>query len=128
MEVPEINQVELHLFLPQNDLVKYCKEQGIVVMGYCPFARQKCAGNQVIIDIGKKYNKSESQVMLRWSLQKEIVTIPKSTTESHILDNCDLFDSWFLTDDEMKRLDELENGFKASTSVNHQDRPWSEVK
>merc|ERR1712137_49647 len=128
MEMPEVNQIELHVFLPQTELVKYCRDQGMQIMGYCPFARQKCSGNQVLVDIGKKYNKTESQVMLRWSLQKDIVTIPKSTTESHILENCDLFGDWFLTEDEMNAIDALNNGFKASTSVNHQDIPWDEVK
>uniref|UniRef100_A0A7S4IDC5 NADP-dependent oxidoreductase domain-containing protein n=1 Tax=Vannella robusta TaxID=1487602 RepID=A0A7S4IDC5_9EUKA len=128
MEMPEVNQIELHVFLPQTELVQYCRDQGMQIMGYCPFARQKCAGNQALVDIGQKHGKTESQVMLRWSLQKEIITIPKSTTESHILQNCDVFGDWYLTDEEMNSLDNLANGFKASTSVNHQDIPWDEVK
>lgn len=127
LETPEVNQIELHVYLQQKDSVQYCKENNIVIMGYCPFARQKCSGNSTIVKIGEKYGKSESQVMIRWSLQKGIITIPKSTTESHILNNCDVFD-FELTNEDMEELDALENGFKASLSVNHMDLPWDEVK
>merc|ERR1712137_344442 len=78
LERPAVNQVELHVFHPQEEMMEYCHEKGILVMGYCPLARCKRFGNQTLITIASKHEKSESQVMIRWSLQKGVVTIPKS--------------------------------------------------
>lgn len=127
LEPPEVNQIELHPFLPQTECVEFCKENNITVMGYCPLARLKCTGNETLVDIGKKYNKTETQVMIRWAVQKGIITIPKSTNPKHIASNCDIF-NFQLTDEDMEAIRKIENGFKASTSVNNQDIPWDEVK
>ena len=124
---PAVNQVELHVFNPQQEMRDYCKEKGIVVMGYCPLARCKKFGNQVLTRVANKYNKTESQVMIRWSLEKGVVTIPKSTNPVHIQENADVFD-FQLSSEDMAALDELADGFEASTSVTNQLLPWDSVK
>lgn len=60
----------------------------------------------VLIEIGKKYNKSPAQVVLRWDLQNEVVTIPKSVHENRINENKNIFD-FELTDKEMDQIDQL---------------------
>jgi methylglyoxal/glyoxal reductase len=127
LEPPEVNQIELHLYLPQRECVQYCKENNIFVMGYCPFARGKRFGNSTLSRIAQKYGKSEAQLMIRWSFQKGIGTIPKSTNERRILENCDIF-NFNIDDETMKELDALEDGFEASTSVLNMFIPWDEVK
>jgi 2,5-diketo-D-gluconate reductase A len=69
LEVPELNQVELHPWLPQTSLVAYHDTHGIRTMGYCPLARCKRFGATVVKDIAAKVGKSEAQVAIRWSLQ-----------------------------------------------------------
>jgi diketogulonate reductase-like aldo/keto reductase len=90
--VPAVNQVELHVFLQQPDLVSYCQERGIVIEAYSPLARAKAMDDPVILSIAQKYNKSYAQVMLRWLVEQDLVVIPKSVTPSRIHENIDIFD------------------------------------
>jgi len=127
LEMPEVNQVELHIMRQQPELRKYCAEEGIVVTGYCPLARVKKFGNETISAIAKKYSKSEAQIWIRWSLQVDAITIPKSSNPKRIVENADIFD-FSLTDAEMGELSKLNESFCASTSTTHQDLPWDDVK
>ena len=125
--LPSINQVELHVHNQQRELVGYCREKGITVMGYCPFARGKKFGtSEILLQLAQSHNKTEAQIMLRWSLQKGIITIPKSVTIDRIHQNCDIFD-FHLSDQEMQSLEELHDGFEASTSITHQILPWDNL-
>ena|SRR3990167_8411641 len=126
-EAPEVNQIEYHLFLQQKETIDYCKENQIQMMGYCPVARGKRFGEKTILEIAAAHNVTEPQVMIRWCLQKGIVTIPKSVNPEHIQQNADCL-KFSLSEEEMKILDSLENGFKASTSVDNMNIPWEQVK
>ncbi|MDE1455711.1 aldo/keto reductase, partial [Bacillus paralicheniformis] len=74
---PMVNQVEFHPRLTQAELRDYCKKQGIQVEAWSPLMQGKLLDDQVLTDIAKKYNKSVAQVILRWDLQNEVITIPK---------------------------------------------------
>jgi diketogulonate reductase-like aldo/keto reductase len=89
---PVVNQVELHVFLQQPELVKYCQENNIVVEAYSPLAHARTMDNQVINDIAKKHDKTYAQIMLRWLIQQDLVVLPKSVTPSRIAQNIDIFD------------------------------------
>ncbi|MCY7779378.1 aldo/keto reductase [Bacillus haynesii] len=89
---PMVNQVEFHPRLTQAELRAYCKKQGIQVEAWSPLMQGKLLDDQVLTDIAKKYNKSVAQVILRWDLQSEVVTIPKSIKEHRIIENADIFD------------------------------------
>ena len=89
---PAVNQVELHVFLQQPELVKYCQDNGIVVEAYSPLARFRDNDNQTVQRIAQKYNKSYAQIMLRWLIDVGCVVIPKSVTPSRIQENFELFD------------------------------------
>ncbi|KAK0485827.1 Aldo/keto reductase [Armillaria novae-zelandiae] len=66
---PAVNQIELHPFCQQKEIVAYCKENAIVVQAYCPLVRGKM-DDPVITNIASKYNRDSAQILLRWSLQK----------------------------------------------------------
>ena len=66
-EMPAVNQVELHLFLQQPELITYCQGHNIAVEAYSPLAHAKEMNEPLIIEIAKKYKKSYAQIMLRWS-------------------------------------------------------------
>ncbi len=106
--VPAINQVELHPFLTQEPLRRYCASKGIAVEAWSPLGGQ--GGNvlqdKTIAEIGKKYGKTPAQVVIRWDLQHGIVTIPKSVHEARIKENCDVFD-FEISAEDMKRIDAL---------------------
>jgi diketogulonate reductase-like aldo/keto reductase len=89
---PAVNQVELHVFLQQPELIKYCHANGITVEAYSPLARANIMDNEAVINIAEKYNKTYAQVMLRWLVEQGIVVIPKSVTPSRVEENINIFD------------------------------------
>jgi diketogulonate reductase-like aldo/keto reductase len=90
--MPVVNQVELHVFLQQPELVKYCQDNNILVEAYSPLAHAKATDNQVVSDIAKKHGKTYAQIMLRWLVEQDLVVLPKSVTPSRIQENIDIFD------------------------------------
>jgi len=70
--IPAVNQIELHPFCQQRDIVDYCRKKGIVVQAYCPIVRAQAdkINNPVLADIAHKHGKEVTQVLIRWSLQK----------------------------------------------------------
>lgn len=104
---PAVNQVELHVFLQQPELLKYCSENNIVVEAYSPLAHARANDNQAIQRIAEKHGKSYAQVMLRWLIQQGVVILPKSKTPSRIQENIDVFD-FELDQDDLLEI-ELQN-------------------
>lgn len=104
--VPQVNQVEFHPYLVQNDLLTYCREKGIQLESWRPLTRGDVFVEPVIQKISQKYEKTPAQVVLRWHLQHGLVTIPKSVTPARIRENADLFD-FSLTADEVRAIDGL---------------------
>lgn len=98
--MPAVNQVELHVFLQQPELIKYCREHDITIEAYSPLAHAKQTDNQVIAAIAQKHGKSYAQIMLRWLVEQDFVVLPKSVTPSRIQENINIFD--FELDDEDK--------------------------
>jgi alcohol dehydrogenase (NADP+) len=96
--VPAVHQIECHPYLQQNAFTAYHKEKGIHVTQYSPFGNQndiydsgkgmgKLMDDPVLVEIGKKHNKSGAQVALAWGIAKGHSVIPKSKTESRIQSN-----------------------------------------
>ncbi len=127
VEMPEVNQVELHLWNQQKAIVDYCRKEGIAVTGYCPLARLKRFGKTDAAKVAEELKRTEAQVCIRWSLQKGVITIPKSSNEKRIRENADVFD-WTISDDLMQRLDKLEEAFSASTANQATKMPWDPLK
>lgn len=91
-EAPSVNQVELHVFLQQPELVKYCENNGIILEAYSPLAHGKGMDDLTLAEIAKKHGKSPAQIMLRWCLQQGFVVLPKSVTPERIQANIEIFD------------------------------------
>ena len=104
--VPAVNQVELHPLLSQQPLREYCSSKGIYVEAWSPLARGGFFDDPVLQEIAAKYGKSPAQVILRWDIQHNIITIPKSVTPSRIEENMQIFD-FELTPDEMAMIDAM---------------------
>lgn len=90
--IPAINQVEFHPFLYQKDLLEFCKSNTIQLEAYSPLTRGKRLDNLDVIKMGEKYNKTPAQILMRWSLQHDLVVIPKSSHTKRILENSQVFD------------------------------------
>lgn len=98
-EMPAVNQVELHVFLQQPELVVYCRDNGIILEAYSPLAHGKDMTNETVQRIADKYKKSYAQIMLRWCIEEGMVILPKSVTPSRIQENIELFDFKLSSDD-----------------------------
>ena len=90
--VPAINQVELHPWLPQQQVRDYDASHGIRTEAWSPLARGRLIGDRVLDSIAAKHDRSPAQVVIRWHLQLGNVVIPKSVTASRIVENFQVFD------------------------------------
>ena len=118
--VPVINQVELHPWYPQTELVRYCRKKGIAVTAWGPIFRGHIGEVSLMEELGEKYGKSPVQITLRWHLQYGNIVIPKSSKEERIRANAQLYD-FVLSEEEMKRIDALENGRHFGSDPNTND-------
>lgn len=88
---PVVNQVEYHPLLTQKELHAYCKERHIQLEAWSPLM-QGNLDHPLLIELGQKYGKSPAQIIIRWDLENQVVTIPKSITPERIRKNADVFD------------------------------------
>ncbi|WLR60002.1 aldo/keto reductase [Guptibacillus hwajinpoensis] len=103
---PMVNQVEFHPLLNQQELRDYCKQHSIQMEAWSPLAQGKLLDHEVVKGIAEQHGKSTAQVIIRWDLEHEVVTIPKSSNPERIKQNFDVFD-FELTTDNIRALDEL---------------------
>jgi len=107
---PSINQVELTPFNARKELVKFCEEENIVLEAYSPLTRGKRLNDKTLVQMAQKYHKSTAQLLIRWSLQRNFVTLPKSVTPTRILENSQVFD-FSISPEDMTKLDGLDEGW-----------------
>jgi len=111
--IPMVNQVEFSPFLYQKQLLDYCEENKIQLEAYSPLTQGAKLNHPKIQQIAKKHNKTPAQVLIRWGLQHNLVTIPKSVREERIKENNQVFD-YNLTTEDMRILDSLDENFRNS--------------
>lgn len=117
---PMVNQVETHPLNQQVEAHKWMEKYGVVHEAWAPFGegRGGLFDNPVLKEIGEAYGKSSAQVMLRWLLQRNIVTLAKSTRSERMAENIAVFD-FRLSDDDMQRIAALDKG--QSSFFSHSD-------
>lgn len=117
---PVINQVEFHPRLTQEKLRRYCAAQDIQIEAWSPLMQGQLLNNEVLTEIGNKYNKSTAQIIIRWDLQNKVVTIPKSTKEARIIENASVFD-FSLTEEEMNQISGLNQDLRVGPDPDNFD-------
>lgn len=105
--IPAVNQVELHPFLQRRDIVTFCQKHGIYLEAYSPLTRGQRLNDPTLVAIAKTYNKSVAQLLIRYTLQKEWITLPKSVHKDRIIGNAQVFD-FEISAEDMKFMDSLE--------------------
>ncbi|KAL4985729.1 NADP-dependent oxidoreductase domain-containing protein [Aspergillus falconensis] len=100
----DVGQYELHPWLARPDIVDWLRKHGAVIQAYCPIVRNQRGDEPVLKELGEKYGKSAAQVLIRWSLQKGFVPLPKSVTPSRIKENAEVFD-FELSEEDMAKLE-----------------------
>jgi diketogulonate reductase-like aldo/keto reductase len=116
--VPAVNQVECHPLLTQYELQEYCESKGIRITAWSPLMR----GNidvPLLKELAAKYGKSPAQIILRWDLQRGLITIPKSVTPERIRENADIFD-FELSEEDMRAINGLNENRRFGS---HPDNP-----
>ncbi len=111
--VPAVNQIELSPFNWQRDLVEYCRKHGIVVEAYAPLTAGDKIRDPALTALAKRAGRTNAQLLVRWSLQHDLVAIPKATSEAHLRENLGALE-FELSADEMVALDALHEGYRSS--------------
>ncbi|MBN2806766.1 MAG: aldo/keto reductase [Prolixibacteraceae bacterium] len=105
--MPAVNQMEFHPYLIQQDLIDLCTKNHIVYQAWSPIMQGRVFEIPLLKQIGRKYNKNQAQVVLRWDLQRGVATIPKSVNQARVDANANIFNFELSTDD-MKAIDALD--------------------
>ncbi|WP_239734677.1 aldo/keto reductase [Mammaliicoccus sp. G-M28] len=105
--LPAVNQIELHPYFNQKDVLEYHKEKGIIIEAWSPLGRaSEVINDEKIGEIAKKYNKKIPQIILKWHVQNGVVPIPKSTSIARQIQNKDIFD-FYLESEDLAEIDSL---------------------
>jgi len=106
---PVLNQVELHPYYQQNELRKRMDKYNTKIEAWAPLghALTNLFKEELIVKLSQKYKKSPAQIILRWDIQRGIITIPKSQNPERIKENIEIFD-FELTEEEVKEIDKLD--------------------
>lgn len=103
---PMVNQIEIHPLYFEYDTVNFCIDEGIYVEGYSPLMRGNNLNRHEFLILAEKYNKTPAQICLRWSLQKKIIPLPKTTKRDRLISNLNVYD-FELSSEDMKTIDEI---------------------
>ncbi|MCG8651774.1 MAG: aldo/keto reductase [Pirellulales bacterium] len=118
---PAVLQIELHPYLTQEKLLRFCTESGIVVTGFSPLGAQSYFSlnmaeadeavmeQAAIKDIARRHGRTAAQVLLRWGVQRGTSIVPKTSNVGRLKENIALFD-FELTEDEMQVISGLDRG------------------
>jgi D-xylose reductase len=118
---PAVLQVELHPFLTQDKLLRFCREEGIVVTGFSPLgassyvsigmatARESVLEQPAIVEAAQRHGKTPAQIVLRWGVQRGTAVVPKTSRIDRLAENLALFD-FELSAEEMHAIGALDRG------------------
>ena len=108
--MPVVDQVECHPYSPCDDLRKELDKINCYIEAWSPIGRgnNKLLNEPILIEIGKKYNKTVAQIILRWHIEKGNIVFPKSSNPVHIKENFEIFD-FKLTKEEIEKIDSLKS-------------------
>ena len=115
---PFVNEVEFHPYLYQKKLFEFCKKENIIIFGYNPLVKGNyCAnvaeekdrnllGEEIIVNLSKKYNKKVGQIVLNWSIAREVIPIPMTSNPHRMKENLGCTD-FVMEKEELEKIDKL---------------------
>ena len=125
---PAVLQTEVHPYSQEKELKKFLDKEGMVIQAWYPLGH----GDKTLIqeplftELGKKYGKSNAQIILRWHIQDGNIVIPGSKNPGHIKDNFDLFD-FSLTEEEMAKISAMDQQKRYYTSTPEMLKGYAEM-
>lgn len=125
---PAVLQTEVHPYSQEKELKAFLDKEGIVIQAWYPLGHGDKALIQepLFTEFGKKYGKSNAQIILRWHIQAGNIMIPGSKNPAHIKDNFNLFD-FALTNDEMAKITALDKQKRYYTSTPEMLKKYAEM-
>lgn len=107
--MPMVNQLEFHPYLVQQRLLDFCQQHQIQFEAWSPLMQGKAFEVPLLQELAVKYNVSVAQLILRWDLQKGVVTIPKSVRRDRVISNADLF-NFSISEEDVQKISALDRG------------------
>lgn len=125
---PAVLQTEVHPYYQEKELKEFLSEQKMYIQAWYPLGHGDKAllEEPLFTELGKKYGKSNAQIILRWHIQVGNIVIPGSKNPVHIKDNFALFD-FALTDEEMARIAALDKNTRYYTSTPQMLKAYAEM-
>ena len=125
---PSVLQTEVHPYSQEKELKEFLDQEGIVIQAWYPLGHgDKALIEEPLFDrLGKKYGKSNAQIILRWHIQDGNIVIPGSKNPAHIKDNFDLFD-FTLTQEEMEEIAAMDQKKRYYTSTPEMLKAYAEM-
>ncbi|MGE6628804.1 aldo/keto reductase [Bacillus sp. NPDC077027] len=118
--VPAVNQVEYHPKLTQEKVRTFLKDHGIQMEAWSPLMQGELLKHPLLMELAETYGKTPAQIILRWDVQHDVITIPKSTKPHRLKENADIFD-FELSIEDMKRLSALNENKRIGPDPDHFD-------
>ena len=115
---PAVNQVELHVFLQQPELVAYCQKEGIVLEAYSPLAHGNGLDNPVLQAIADKHGVTTAQIMIGWTLQQGFVSLPKTAHKDRLSENLAAL-NLKLDDEDLSKIKGLDTDLRTCWDPTH---------
>lgn len=125
---PAVLQTEVHPYFQEQELKKFLRKEGMFIQAWYPLGHGDKAllEEPLFTELGKKYGKSNAQIILRWHIQAGNIVIPGSKNPAHIKDNFDLFD-FALTAGEMEEIAALDKNTRYYTSTPEMLKKYAEI-
>lgn len=125
---PAVLQTEVHPYSQEKELKKFLTKEGMVIQAWYPLGHgdKTLQEEPLFTELGRKYGKSNAQIILRWHIQDGNIVIPGSKNPAHIKDNFNLFD-FTLTDDEMEKIAALDQQKRYYTSTPEMLKQYAEI-
>ena len=121
---PVINQIEVHPFMTQEEDIAYNRQLGIQVEAWGPFGQGDIdiIGHPLLQSLAAKYQKTASQIVLRWIVQRGLITIPRAKP-NHFAENLEIL-TFSLTDDDMQAINSLNQNLRSNVLNDPDTFPW----
>jgi diketogulonate reductase-like aldo/keto reductase len=110
---PAVNQVEFNPFLHQRELLDHCRKHRIQLEAYGPLVRGHRMEHPGVVQVARKHRRTPAQVLIRWGIEHEVVTIPKSARPERIRENADVF-GFALDAADLALLDALDERYRTA--------------
>ena len=120
---PVLNQIELHPNLSQSDAVEFSRQKDIQVQCWSPLGAGTMLSNEALVPLAKKHGKSTAQIILRWDIQRGLMTIPRTDNPDYMAENIDIFD-FELSPEDMAIINGLNKNERVYPQNDPENFPW----